>query len=86
MMSSASCRLAEIERADAALVQQAVHRDEGFAAGESFAGERPVGGEAAVQAEGDEERLAGCIPVREPAGVLFHDEKVSLQIGSSQEN
>ena len=59
--------LSEKGGAEAGLVEQPVHGDEGFARGEIRGWKRAIVGKTSVQAERDEQRLADDIDVRESA-------------------
>ena len=67
--------LSEEHRAAAGLIEQPVHRDECFAGSQICGGESAISGQAAVQAEGDEEWLADYVEMREPA---FFENHISV--------
>src|SRR6476660_753162 len=60
----------------AGLIQEAVHREKGFA-GRQIRGRKGTGCRKAIaQTKGNEQRLAGRVPMRQPASLHYHDSVV----------
>ena len=65
-------RLSEKGGSAPSVIQQAVHRDEGFAGGQIRGRKGALCRKTVVQAEGDEQRLADDIEMREPTSFQLH--------------
>ena len=76
-------RLSEKSRPATRLIEQPVHGDERFAGDHILGRKRAIGRKTAVQAEGNEQRLADYIQVREPT---FTEGHISVVRGAREDS